>query len=155
MEEHLERLAKGELKTTATRSAPDSEKPPAAAEASSSSMSRGSGSSDDEEARKQRRHKGSKKRKREKGEMKAKSSKKHKKDKKGSRRASPRASEGRKPAEGAPKPVWEGAHPWRPFDRDKDLDLKPKAANPDQLIRQAAAMTAGRFQSAGNTRHFL
>ncbi|GAX78794.1 hypothetical protein CEUSTIGMA_g6231.t1 [Chlamydomonas eustigma] len=53
------------------------------------------------------------------------------------------------------KPEWAGEHPWRPFDRDKDLELKPKAVNPQQLINSAAAMSSSRFQSAGGTRHFL
>lgn len=152
VEAHLERLAKGEVKTGIV-AAPS--KTIQAAKATSSSAT-SSSSSSDEEAIKSHAHK-KKKRKREKGDKKAKSSKKHKKDKDSKRRKDkPSSSAGAKPAsESATQQAWAADHPWRPFDRDKDLDLKPKASKPDQLISQAATMMAGRFKSAGGTRTFL
>ncbi|GFR39678.1 hypothetical protein Agub_g150 [Astrephomene gubernaculifera] len=44
--------------------------------------------------------------------------------------------------------------PWRPFDRERDLDLKPKAKSGADLLKSAAAL--GSKFSGGNTqRHFL
>ncbi|KAA6418637.1 MAG: hypothetical protein FRX49_11462 [Trebouxia sp. A1-2] len=43
---------------------------------------------------------------------------------------------------------WEDKHPWRPFDREKDLNIASKPANKDELLKQAGSLT-GRF--GGNT----
>ncbi|KAG1661307.1 hypothetical protein FOA52_008654 [Chlamydomonas sp. UWO 241] len=89
-----------------------------------------------------------------------KDSKKRKKHKKEKSRDMERERKRTKGEVGAPpkeeKEAWQLAgRPWRPFDRDTDLEMKPKAANPQQLIRNAAASNADRFQAAGGTRHFL
>ncbi|DBB10067.1 TPA: hypothetical protein ACH3X3_001657 [Trebouxia sp. C0006] len=39
---------------------------------------------------------------------------------------------------------WEGKHPWRPFDREKDLNIASKPANKDELLKKAGSLT-GRF----------
>lgn len=49
---------------------------------------------------------------------------------------------------------WEGSHPWRPFDRDKDLQTtKPK--NQAELVKQMGDLTS-RFGSGSSApRKFL
>ena len=169
VEEHLERLAKGGGTTSAAGSKTQKPIEPTAPidrqkgndASSGGSDSSDSGSSDDDSDRsdgqKDRKKRGkseSKKRKRDKKvEKKSSKSKKEKTSKK--YKKSREKDVGTKPAPAPSKPTWEGDHPWRPFDRDKDLELKPKAVNPDALKNLAAASTAGRFQSAGGTRHFL
>ena len=55
----------------------------------------------------------------------------------------------------APAPEsWVGHHPWRPFDRETDLVIKPKALDPKELLAKTGSL-GGMFQSAGGTRHFL
>ena len=46
---------------------------------------------------------------------------------------------------GAPgsKPAWEGAHPWRPFDREKDMQGTQKLSSAD-VMKKAGSLT-GRF----------
>ncbi|KAL0031255.1 hypothetical protein WJX77_011655 [Trebouxia sp. C0004] len=39
---------------------------------------------------------------------------------------------------------WEGKHPWRPFDREKDLNIASKPANQDELLQKSGSLT-GRF----------
>eukprot|EP00798_Chlamydomonas_sp_ICE-L_P030369 gene30369-35375_t len=74
---------------------------------------------------------------------------KKKKDKKGDK-----GGEGSEKGAGDKKEEesWVGKHPWRPFDRDTDLVIKPKALDPKKLMEGGMA---GMFQSAGGTRHFL
>jgi len=56
----------------------------------------------------------------------------------------------------APKPAPSvAAQPWRPFNREVDLELKPKWLNPQRLLGSAAALIASRFESARGARHFL
>ena len=170
VEEHLERLAKGGGVSSAGTTKPSAPPAPATATAvaapsgrdakgSPSSSEISGGSSDSDSSGDEAKRSKHKKRKREKGEKSKSSSKKkkHKKEKKAKKERSkgkPESAGGSVP-EAAAKPAWVGDHPWRPFDRDKDLDLKPKAQNPEQMIKTAAALSAGRFQSAGGTRHFL
>ena len=45
-------------------------------------------------------------------------------------------------------------HPWRPFDREKDLNMGPKIADKDRLIKQAGNLTS-RFGSNSGQRNFL
>jgi hypothetical protein len=42
-------------------------------------------------------------------------------------------------------------HPWRPFDRDKDLQRKPKGLDPAELLKKQAGL-GSRFSSAGASR---
>jgi len=50
---------------------------------------------------------------------------------------------------------WEGKHPWRPFDREKDLNIASKPANKDELLKKAGSLT-GRFGgSTSGQRTFL
>jgi hypothetical protein len=47
-------------------------------------------------------------------------------------------------------------HPWRPFDRDKDLALAPKAMDPAALLKSQEGGLASKFSgSKGGARHFL
>ena len=45
-------------------------------------------------------------------------------------------------------------HPWRPFDREKDLNMGPKPADKDQLMKSAGNLTS-RFGSKSGQRNFL
>ena len=58
--------------------------------------------------------------------------------------------EKRKVDESAPK--WEGNHPWRPFDREKDLDVSGKPADQKQFMSKVGDLS-GRFGSSA--RKFL
>lgn len=113
----------------------------------------GDGRSDRNESKRKKR-KDKDKEKRKKRKKSSKDSKDKRKDKKTCKAGVQKAAA---PAVAAPpKEAWAGEHPWRPFDRDKDLEIKPKVTmDPSQLIRNAAMMNSGRFQSAGGTRHFL
>ena len=55
---------------------------------------------------------------------------------------------------GAGEEDWVGKHPWRPFDREKDLEIKPAALNPKSLLENAGGLS-GKFKSAGGQRNFL
>lgn len=190
VEEHLERLARGEtpqqpVKKAAAAPAPRTGDADGGGErsgsgSSSSDGSSGSSSESDGGGGDGRRGDGTRKRRRERGEGDGRSDRKEgkrrkrkdkDKEKKKKRRSSKESKDKRKdkktrkagmqkaaaPAVAAPpKEAWAGEHPWRPFDRDKDLEIKPKVTmDPSQLIRNAALMNSGRFQSAGGTRHFL
>lgn len=49
---------------------------------------------------------------------------------------------------------WEGSHPWRPFDREKDLQAtKPK--NQAELVRQMGDLTSRFGTSNAGPRKFL
>lgn len=50
-------------------------------------------------------------------------------------------------AASAPSADWEGNHPWRPFDREKDLQQGPKGDAKDVLKR--AGKLSSRFASGG------
>lgn len=58
------------------------------------------------------------------------------------------------PAPKSEKPAWAGKHPWKPFDRDTDLDLKGKPKDPQKLL-QATGNLGNKFSSGGNSRSFL
>ena len=45
-------------------------------------------------------------------------------------------------------------HPWRPFDRDKDLIAGPRLGDKDQLMKAAGNLTS-RFGSKTGERSFL
>lgn len=45
-------------------------------------------------------------------------------------------------------------HPWRPFDREKDLVMGPRIADKDQLMKSAGDLTS-RFGSKSGQRNFL
>lgn len=47
-----------------------------------------------------------------------------------------------------------GDWPWRPFDREKDLEIKPTAKSGAAILKNAGGL-GGKFSSAGGTRHFL
>lgn len=49
---------------------------------------------------------------------------------------------------------WKGVHPWRPFDRDKDLIAGPRLGDKDQLMKAAGNLTS-RFGSKTGERSFL
>ena len=51
-------------------------------------------------------------------------------------------SEGK--GDGAEKKTWEGKHPWRPFDREKDLNIAAKPASQQELLKKAGSLS-GRF----------
>lgn len=44
--------------------------------------------------------------------------------------------------------------PWRPFDRERDLDIKPKAKSGSEIVRGAAAL-GSKFSGGGTQRQFL
>jgi len=47
------------------------------------------------------------------------------------------------------------AHPWRPFDRERDLEVKPSgAANPQELLKSMKAL-GSRFAGSSTGRSFL
>lgn len=49
---------------------------------------------------------------------------------------------------------WKGSHPWRPFDREKDLNIGPKPVNQQELLKKAGSLT-GRFGGPVGQRTFL
>ena len=50
---------------------------------------------------------------------------------------------------------WEGKHPWRPFDREKDLGGQSRPTNKEEMLRKTGGLSA-RFQgNAGGGRTFL
>ena len=50
---------------------------------------------------------------------------------------------------------WEGKHPWRPFDRERDLGAQSRPTNKEELLRKTGGLSA-RFQgNAGGGRTFL
>lgn len=53
-----------------------------------------------------------------------------------------RDKEGKKPGEDQGE--WEGSHPWRPFDREKDLQVSVKPRNQAEFVKQMGSL-AGRF----------
>ena len=70
--------------------------------------------------------------------------KKEKKKKKGTTAA---------PVEGATE-EWEGSHPWRPFDRDRDLQIGSRPTSQAALMKQMGNLS-GRFGSNAQDRKFL
>jgi len=36
--------------------------------------------------------------------------------------------------------AWAGAHPWRPFDRDRDLDAGPRPVSKEELLRKSGKL---------------
>ena len=63
------------------------------------------------------------------------------------------AAEGK--SEGEKQGDWEGKHPWRPFDREKDLNIASKPASKEDLLKKAGSLT-GRFGgSTSGHRTFL
>ena len=61
-----------------------------------------------------------------------------------------------KASEGGPKEgAWEGKHPWRPFDREKDLNIAARPVSQEDLLKKAGSLT-GRFgNSTSGQRTFL
>ncbi|KAL6747468.1 hypothetical protein V8C86DRAFT_3033753 [Haematococcus lacustris] len=55
---------------------------------------------------------------------------------------------------GSGGPAWAGKHGWRPFDKDKDLVLQPKALDPAALLKNQGSLST-KFATSGSTRHFL
>ena len=53
---------------------------------------------------------------------------------------------------------WEGSHPWRPFDREKDLEVTTRPRNQKEFLFQMGDLS-GRFgtnaNSSGGARKFL
>jgi len=51
---------------------------------------------------------------------------------------------------------WEGSHPWRPFDREKDMQASVKPRNQEEFVKQMGSL-AGRFGGGKDTapRKFL
>lgn len=49
---------------------------------------------------------------------------------------------------------WKGTHPWRPFDREKDLNFGPKPVDQQELLKKAGSLH-GRFGGAVGQRTFL
>lgn len=52
------------------------------------------------------------------------------------------------------KDTWEGKHPWRPFDREKDLNIGAKPVSQADLLKKAGSLT-GRFGGPVGRRTFL
>eukprot|EP00884_Botryococcus_braunii_P023488 jgi/Botrbrau1/9823/Bobra.0313s0002.1 len=70
-----------------------------------------------------------------------------------------RAKKKARKAEGVPqgeKQEWEGVHPWRPFDREKDLLAGPPCPSGKEDMMKKAGNLAGRFSSGSSgPRSFL
>ena len=49
---------------------------------------------------------------------------------------------------------WKGKHPWRPFDREKDLNVGAKPVSQQDLLKKAGSLT-GRFGGPVGQRTFL
>ena len=49
---------------------------------------------------------------------------------------------------------WKGKHPWRPFDREKDMNIGPKPVTQQDLLKKAGSLT-GRFGGQTGQRTFL
>ena len=63
--------------------------------------------------------------------------------------------EGGASGQGSKEGAWEGKHPWRPFDREKDLNIASRPVTQDELLKKAGSLT-GRFgNSASGHRTFL
>jgi len=52
------------------------------------------------------------------------------------------------------KEDWEGNHPWKPWDRDKDLEIKPKAKTAKDLTKLGGTL-GNRFGGGATGRSFL
>ena len=58
-------------------------------------------------------------------------------------------------SQGSKESAWEGKHPWRPFDKEKDLNIASRPVTQDELLKKAGSLT-GRFgNSASGQRTFL
>ncbi|KXZ55202.1 hypothetical protein GPECTOR_3g346 [Gonium pectorale] len=77
---------------------------------------------------------------------------KKRKEEKAARKAAKRQKKEEEAAGGAADGGAE--HPWRPFDRERDLELRPKAKSGSDIVRSAAALGA-KFSGGGVQRHFL
>ena len=57
---------------------------------------------------------------------------------------------------GAEKEAWEGAHPWRPFDRERDMGASLRPASREDMLKQTGSLT-NRFSGgdAAQKRTFL
>lgn len=63
--------------------------------------------------------------------------------------------EGGPSGQGSKEGAWEGKHPWRPFDREKDLNIASRPVTQDELLKKTGSLT-GRFgNSNSGQRTFL
>ncbi len=51
--------------------------------------------------------------------------------------------------------AWAGAHPWRPFDRDRDLDAGPRPVSKEELLRKSGKLGDRFGGGADGGRSFL
>lgn len=62
-----------------------------------------------------------------------------------------KAAEDGKPAAagvGGEDASWVGSHPWRPFDREKDLNIGPKPVSKEAILKSAGTL-GSRFGGTG------
>lgn len=50
---------------------------------------------------------------------------------------------------------WVGAHPWRPFDREKDLNIGPKPVSKEDILKRAGTLGSRFGGNAAGSRQFL
>ena len=55
----------------------------------------------------------------------------------------------------ADRPAWASNHPWRPWDRDRDLEIKPAGQTAEGAAKSAQASLSGRFGAGKGPRTFL
>ena len=71
--------------------------------------------------------------------------KKQERERKEHKRKAKEAAGSAAPAAAA-KPEWAGAHPWRPFDREKDMKASAKKLSSADMLKKTGSL-AGRFAS--------
>ena len=60
-----------------------------------------------------------------------------------------KAAKQKQPATAAQEDMsWVGQHPWRPFDRERDLGIAPKPVGKEELLKSAGSLS-GRFGGGG------
>ncbi len=60
-----------------------------------------------------------------------------------------KAAKQKQPATAAQEDTsWVGQHPWRPFDRERDLGIAPKPVGKEELLKSAGSLS-GRFGGGG------
>jgi hypothetical protein len=66
-----------------------------------------------------------------------------------------KAGEGAAAAKDAPDESWVGSHPWRPFDREKDLNIGPKPVSQKEIMQKAGTLGSRFAGTAAGGRSFL
>lgn len=75
--------------------------------------------------------------------------------KKKRRRKAAEEAGGKKAAGADADDSWVGNHPWRPFDRDRDLAFGPKAVSKEELLKKAGTLDSRFGGGASGNRSFL